>query len=125
MYEVRIKTEFSAAHNLREVGGQCESLHGHNFTVEVAVQAETLNEAGMVIDFRLLKEKTRAVLANLDHRYLNQLPVFEKINPSSENLAAFIFRELARELNGPSYQVRSVAVWESRTSQAVFYGHRS
>jgi 6-pyruvoyltetrahydropterin/6-carboxytetrahydropterin synthase len=125
MYEVRIKTEFSAAHNLREVGGQCESLHGHNFTVEVAVQAETLNEAGMVIDFRLLKEKTRAVLANLDHRYLNQLPVFEKINPSSENLAAFIFRELARELNGPSFQVRSVAVWESRTSQAVFYEHRS
>jgi 6-pyruvoyltetrahydropterin/6-carboxytetrahydropterin synthase len=125
MYEVRIKTEFSAAHNLREVGGQCESLHGHNFTVEVAVEAETLNEAGMVIDFRLLKEKTRAVLANLDHRYLNQLAVFEKINPSSENLAAFIFQELARELNGPSFQVRSVAVWESQTSQAVFYRHQS
>ena len=82
MYEVRIKTEFSAAHNLREVGGRCESLHGHNFTVEVAVEAESLNEGGMVVDFRLLKEKTRAVMDGLDHRYLNQLPVFEKMNPS-------------------------------------------
>ncbi len=125
MFEVRIKTEFSAAHNLREVGGRCESLHGHNFTVEVAVEAETLNEAGMVVDFRLLKEKTRAVMDHLDHRYLNQLPVFEKMNPSSENLAAFIFQELARALDGPSFQVSSVSVWESETSQAVFRRGRS
>ena len=120
MYEIRIKTEFAAAHNLREVGGRCESLHGHNFTVEVAVEAQNLNEAGMVIDFRLLKEKTRTVLEQLDHRYLNQLPVFEKTNPSSENLAAFIFQELARSLDGPSLQLRSVSVWESETSRAVF-----
>jgi len=125
MYEVRIKTEFSAAHNLREVGGRCESLHGHNFTVEVAVEAATLDEAGMVVDFRLLKEKTRAILEGLDHCYLNQLPVFERINPSSENLAAFIFHELARSLNGLSFQVSSVSVWESETSKAIFRRDRS
>ncbi len=125
MYEVRIKTEFSAAHNLREVGGRCESLHGHNFIVEVAVEAQTLNEAGMVVDFRLLKEKTRAVLKDLDHCYLNQLPAFERINPSSENLAVFIFQALARSLDGPSFQVRSVSVWESETSQAIFRRDRS
>ena len=125
MYEVRIKTEFSAAHNLRGVSGQCESLHGHNFTVEVAVEAEGLNETGMVLDFRLLKEKTRAVLEDLDHRYLNQLPAFEQINPSSENLAAFIFQALVHALDGPSYQVNSVSVWESETSRAVFRRNRS
>ena len=68
MYEIKIKTDFAAAHCLREVGGKCESLHGHNFTVEVAVESEALDELGMVIDFRILKTKTQAVLQALDHR---------------------------------------------------------
>ncbi|HSR12259.1 MAG TPA: 6-carboxytetrahydropterin synthase, partial [Thermodesulfobacteriota bacterium] len=65
MYEVRIRADFSAAHNLREVGGKCESLHGHNFVVEAAVESETLDACGMVVDFRHFKQRLRAVLENL------------------------------------------------------------
>ena len=120
MYEIRIKGDFAAAHNLRDVGGKCESLHGHNFTVEVAVESEDLNELGMVMDFRLLKAKTRAILDELDHRYLNELPFFQGINPSSENLAAYIFAEIARQVDQGSRRVSWVSVWESETSRATY-----
>ena len=120
MYEVKVRADFSAAHNLREVGGKCESLHGHNFIVEVVVESESLDDGGMVIDFRLLKRKTKAILETLDHRYLNELPLFAKTNPSSENLAVFIFGELSRQIDQGSRRVASVSVWESETSQATY-----
>lgn len=120
MYQAKIKSQFAAAHNLREVGGKCEALHGHNFTVEVAVEAETLDALGMVIDFRLLKEKTRSVLEKLDHRYLNELPFLQGKNPSSENLAAYIYGELAGQIDGGGRRVSWVAVWESDSSQAIY-----
>jgi 6-pyruvoyltetrahydropterin/6-carboxytetrahydropterin synthase len=120
MYEVKIKSDFSAAHNLREVGGKCESLHGHNFAVEVVVESESLDEGGMVIDFRLLKAKTKEVLDTLDHRYLNELPFFRNQNPSSENLAAYIFSEVSRRIDQGSRRVRRVSVWESETSRATY-----
>ncbi|MDH4265319.1 MAG: 6-carboxytetrahydropterin synthase QueD [Deltaproteobacteria bacterium] len=120
MYEIKIKTDFAAAHCLREVGGKCESLHGHNFTVEVAVESAALNELGMVIDFRVLKSKTQAVLQALDHRYLNELPFFKGKNPSSENLASYLFEELARQIDQQDYRVSWVAVWESETSRATY-----
>jgi len=120
MYEVKIRADFSAAHNLREVGGKCESLHGHNFLVEVVVESESLDEGGMVIDFRLLKSKTKSVLDKLDHRYLNELPFFGDTNPSSENLAAFIFRELSPEVDKGSRKLSRVSVWESETSRATY-----
>ena len=119
MYEVTIKADFSAAHNLREVGGKCESLHGHNFLVEVAVESESLDEGGMVVDFRLLKSKTREILKSLDHRYLNELPLFASANPSSENLAAYIFQEISREIDQGSRRVTRVSVWESESSRAT------
>ncbi len=120
MYQVTIKTEFSAAHHLREVGGKCESLHGHNFSVEVAVESETLDESGMVVDFRLLKEKTRSVLEALDHRYLNELPAFSRANPSSENISAYLFTELSRQIDHGSVRVSWVSVGESETSRALY-----
>lgn len=120
MYEVKIRADFAAAHNLRGVGGKCESLHGHNFIVEVAVEAESLDEGGMVLDFRLLKAKTKTILDTLDHRYLNDLPLFAGSNPSSENLAAYIFRELSRQIDQESRRVSWVSVWESETSQATY-----
>jgi 6-pyruvoyltetrahydropterin/6-carboxytetrahydropterin synthase len=122
MYEVKIKAEFSAAHNLREVGGKCEALHGHNFTVEVGVEAENLNEVGLVMDFRQLKAHTRAALEVLDHHYLNELPPFAGKNPSSENIAAYLFAELSRQIDGGPIRVNWVSVWESESSQATYRG---
>ncbi len=120
MYEVKIKSDFSAAHNLREVGGKCESLHGHNFTVEVVVESQTLDEGGMVVDFRVLKAKTKEVLDPLDHRYLNELAPFRDSNPSSENLAAYIYHALSRQIDRGTRRVSRVSVWESGTSRATY-----
>ncbi|HEX9949434.1 MAG TPA: 6-carboxytetrahydropterin synthase, partial [Thermodesulfobacteriota bacterium] len=69
-----VNSRFSAAHNLRNCGGKCESLHGHNWRVEVFVRAETLGRGGMVLDFRILREEIEKVLEALDHHYLNDLP---------------------------------------------------
>ena len=120
MYEVSIRGEFSAAHNLREIGGKCESLHGHNFKVEVAVESASLDSQGLVIDFRILKEETRAVLEGLDHKYLNELPFCRGRNPSSEVIAAHLFEELSRRIDRGWRRVSWVAVWESDTSRALF-----
>lgn len=120
MYEIKINTEFAAAHCLKEVGGKCESLHGHNFIVEVAVESKELNGLGMVMDFRLLKKKTQEVLDGLDHRYLNELTFFQGKNPSAENLAALIFHELARLIDQETLRVSWVSVGESATSQATY-----
>jgi 6-pyruvoyltetrahydropterin/6-carboxytetrahydropterin synthase len=120
MYEVKIKTDFSAAHCLREVGGKCESLHGHNFTVEVAVESEVLNQLGIVVDFRVLKAETQDVLQALDHRYLNELPFFQGENPSSENLARYIFEELTRRMGLKGCRMSWVSVWESENSRATY-----
>jgi len=120
MYEIKIKDEFSAAHNLREVGGKCESLHGHNFTVEVGVESKTLDDLGMVMDFRQLKAKTKATLELLDHRYLNELPAFQHTNPSAEKIAAFLFHELSRQIDQGDRRLIWVAVSESATSRAIY-----
>jgi 6-pyruvoyltetrahydropterin/6-carboxytetrahydropterin synthase len=88
--------------------------------VEVAVESESLDEGEMVIDFRLLKGKTKAILETLDHRYLNELPFFVEINPTSENLATYIFGELSRQIDQGSRRVSWVSVWESETSQATY-----
>jgi 6-pyruvoyltetrahydropterin/6-carboxytetrahydropterin synthase len=122
MFSVKIKTEFSAAHCLREIGGKCENLHGHNFAVEVVVDSPTLDDSGMVMDFRLLKASTRAILEKLDHRYLNELPIFRGKNPSAEMIAAYIFDELSKEINRGGRHIRRVTVWESESSRATYEG---
>ncbi len=120
MYEVKIKSDFSAAHNLREVGGKCEFLHGHNFIVEVTVESETLDAQGMVMDFRLLKTKLHQILEVLDHRYLNEIPPFGEQNPSAENLAVYILNELATRIDRGPVRVRQVSIWESDNSRATY-----
>ena len=90
MYSVSVTGTFSSAHNLREYKGKCEALHGHNWRVEVFVRADALGEGGMVLDFRILREETEQVLETLDHHYLNDLPYFQKEEPSSENIARYI-----------------------------------
>ena len=122
MFTVKIKADFSAAHHLREIGGKCETLHGHNFIVEVLVETQVLDEYGMVIDFRHLKAKTRKVLEAFDHKYLNELPMFQGQNPSAENIAVYIFQELTRKINQGPRRISQVSVWESESSQATYFG---
>jgi 6-pyruvoyltetrahydropterin/6-carboxytetrahydropterin synthase len=121
MYEIKIVTSFSAAHRLENFYGKCEALHGHNWKVEVFLQGERLDEAGLLRDFGVVKARTRELLEEIDHKYLNELPVFSNQNPSSENLARFLFQRLAAALNRDGVKVSRVSVWESDTSCASYF----
>lgn len=116
MYSIRIEADFSSAHNLREYRGKCEELHGHNWKVEIVAAGEKLDKAGMLADFHYLKEKLNAVLDKLDHKYLNEITYFKKVNPTSENIAKFIYDSLKKQI--PC--LKSVTVWESQRCSATY-----
>ncbi|MBN1545097.1 MAG: 6-carboxytetrahydropterin synthase QueD [Syntrophaceae bacterium] len=122
MYEVTIKRSFSAAHSLKEIGGKCERLHGHNFTVEVSVSTEQLNSEGLAVDFRVLKDWTEEVIKELDHKYLNEISIFQSKNPSSENIAHYIFTQLARKTDATGLLINRVTVWESENAKVTYTG---
>ncbi len=121
MYELKILTQFAAAHRLENFYGKCEGLHGHNWKVEVFVTGEQLDEAGLLMDFGVIKAKTHALLEEIDHKYLNELEAFRDQNPSSENLARYLFEHLSTALNQDRVRVSRVNVWESDTSCASYY----
>lgn len=120
MYEVTIRKSFSAAHLLKEIGGKCEELHGHNFLVEVSAAAETLNQEGLLVDFRLLKHWTDEVLSELDHKYLNELEQFKDINPSSERIARFLFEKIGEKARQAEVYLTRITVWESENARVTY-----
>jgi 6-pyruvoyltetrahydropterin/6-carboxytetrahydropterin synthase len=121
MYEVKIVTQFAAAHRLENFYGKCEDLHGHNWKVEVCLVGSTLDGTGLLMDFGVVKARTNEVLEELDHKYLNELAAFQDRNPSSENLAFYLYERLGAVLNGDQVKIHRVNVWESDTSCASYY----
>ena len=121
MFEISIKDYFSGAHNLRNYHGKCEHLHGHNWLVEVYIRGAQLDRAGMLVDFKILKQSLHAIFELLDHKYLNQTVFFKKNNPSAENIARFIYEELTKKLKRKAVKVSRVKVWESDNSCAIYY----
>lgn len=119
MPEVKIIDSFSAAHSLRNYRGKCEALHGHNWKVEITVGRKRLDKNGMVMDFIELKEMARAILAGLDHCYLNELRCFKSRNPTSENIAEYIAGELKKKLRLPLI-LKEVRVWETEVNCAIW-----
>ncbi|MCX7634761.1 MAG: 6-carboxytetrahydropterin synthase QueD [Syntrophales bacterium] len=119
-YAITIKRSFSAAHVLRDIGGKCEDLHGHNFTVEVTAEGNKLNNEDLLLDFRDLKQWTDEVLADLDHRHLNDLACFEGMNPSSERVAKYIYDRLAPRAAAMGLRLQGVTVWESDSARATY-----
>ncbi len=122
MYELTVITQFAAAHQLRKFRGKCEKLHGHNWRIEVSLTGEKLNDAGLLIDFEEIKEATDRILEELDHSFLNELPKFKDQNPSSENIAAYIFEKLGSTLNSNQIKVTKVTAWESDSARASYSG---
>ncbi len=120
MYEVTIKKTFSAAHILREIGGKCEDLHGHNFIVEATVRGESLNGEDILIDFRDLKRWINEIMETLDHKYLNEIEIFEGVNPSSERIARYIHDRLADKIKSTCLNVARVTVWESENARVAY-----
>lgn len=117
MHSIRVEGNFSSAHNLRGYKGKCESLHGHNWKVEVVISCRDLDRLGMVMDFRVVKNKLNAILEKMDHTYLNNIAYFKKVNPTSENIAKYIFDNLKAKIT----KLESVTVWESDNSCATYY----
>ncbi|MDP3297545.1 MAG: 6-carboxytetrahydropterin synthase QueD [Thermodesulfovibrionia bacterium] len=121
MYELMVETQFAAAHQLRGYKGKCENMHGHNWRVQVVVSAERLNEIGLGIDFHELKNITNDAISALDHSVLNDIFPFTEINPSSENIAKWLYDTIGKKINGRNVSVSSITVWESETASATYY----
>jgi 6-pyruvoyltetrahydropterin/6-carboxytetrahydropterin synthase len=115
-YRLTVFTEFAAAHSLRGYPGECGRVHGHNWRVEVEVEAGALNGLGMGMDFKTIRQAARTVAAELDHRNLNDIKPFDEINPTAENIAAYFHRGLSGMLNGGAVRVASVTIWETDTA---------
>jgi 6-pyruvoyltetrahydropterin/6-carboxytetrahydropterin synthase len=121
MYELSIETSFASAHQLRGYKGKCEKLHGHNWKVQVSVTAERLNEIDLAMDFHDLKRIAGEVVSPLDHALLNDIFPFTEKNPSSENIAKWIYESIKKRINDDNIRVSAVTVWESDTASASYY----
>lgn len=121
MYELMIEKQFSSAHQLRGYKGRCEKLHGHNWKIQVYVLAEKLNEIDIALDFHEIKRLTEEVLTPLDHGYLNEIFPFTEKNPSSENIAKWIYDSLKKKLNNDNISLSAVTVWESEHASATYF----
>jgi len=120
MFDISVREDFSSAHNLRGYKGKCESLHGHNWRVEVVVSSKKLDKTGMVMDFKKLKEIVYSAIKDLDHKYLNDIPYFKKVNPTSENIARYIFNKIKPLVKKESVALKNVSVWENQGSKATY-----
>ena len=112
-YLLKVVTEFASAHTLRDYPGACSRMHGHNWKVELEAEATSLDEVGMGIDFKKMKAAANEVGDRLDHRYLNDLEPFTEINPTAENIAAYMYREISEILNSNTIRVKAVTLWET------------
>ncbi len=121
MFEVSVMSRFSAAHRLPGYAGSCAAYHGHNWEVQVFIRGLTLDDIGMLADFRKVKEALRSVLAELDHTDLNEIAAFRKENPTSEGLARYLFRKLSDAVNTARYRVFRVSVCETPETRATYW----
>jgi 6-pyruvoyltetrahydropterin/6-carboxytetrahydropterin synthase len=120
MYTIAIEQHFDAAHFLRGYQGKCESLHGHRYKVVARINASQLDDIGLAYDFSLLKQHLGGILSRFDHTCLNDVPPFDEINPSSENIAATVYRELKPKLEGEPVTITSIEVWETPQSWVTY-----
>jgi 6-pyruvoyltetrahydropterin/6-carboxytetrahydropterin synthase len=112
-YTLKVVSDFSSAHTLRDYPGACSRMHGHNWKVEAEVEANQLDDIGMGIDFKAIRQQVRELTDTLDHRYLNEIKPFDQINPTAENIAAFLFQGLAKTLNNERIRVKALTLWET------------
>ena len=124
MYEVTVEAGFDSGHFLRNYRGKCDNTHGHNYRVFVTLVGESLDEAGLLLDFKLLKQVMRPVVDRLDHQMINDLEPFTTVNPSAENLAKYFFDETATQLSEMTagrVRVKDCTLYETDTSFARYY----
>ncbi len=120
MFVLKIVTDFASAHSLRNYPGDCARLHGHNWQVEVSVESEILDSIGIAIDFREIKNQTKEVVKRLDHQYLNEIPPFDVLNPTAENIAKYFYEEVGQLINNQNVRVCEVIIWETPRASVTY-----
>ncbi len=124
MYEVTVEEDFSSGHYLRNYKGKCENPHGHNYKVRVTLAGAALDETGLLLDFKLLKQVLKPIIYRIDHQMLNDLEPFTTLNPSAENIAKYFYDETNRYLAGATasrVRVKACTIWETGTATATYY----
>ncbi len=135
MFQVSVEESFSAGHALRGYHGKCENVHGHNYKVRIRLQGLSLNSIGLLYDFKEIKESIQAVIRLLDHQFMNEVPPFDEINPSAENIAKYFYDQInpvvaeAKSAHPETHNphpapchVQEVTVWETDTTTATYLG---
>ena len=120
MYEISVEHTFAAGHALRGYKGKCENVHGHNYKVQVTVAGEKLDSTGLLIDFIDLRAAIRELAERLDHRFMNDVPPFDQINPSAENMARYFADAIDAQVRPHGVHIASVKVWETETTSATY-----
>jgi 6-pyruvoyltetrahydropterin/6-carboxytetrahydropterin synthase len=124
MYELTVEREFSSGHFLRNYHGRCENPHGHNYKVRITLAGTELDQAGLLLDFKLIKQVMRPVIDRIDHQMLNELEPFTTVNPSAENIARFFYEQTNQQLSGMTngrVRVKDCTIWETDTTSATYY----
>jgi 6-pyruvoyltetrahydropterin/6-carboxytetrahydropterin synthase len=120
MFKLKVKKEFSSAHILHGHPGDCKRMHGHNWLVEAEVQGNNINEIGMVIDFKDIKNNLKTIISKLDHQFLNDLEPFINDNPTAENISKYIYKELSKNINTDNIKVSEIKLWETNNSAVTY-----
>ena len=121
MFEVAVEHEFAAGHALRGYQGKCENIHGHNYKIQVVIAGEKLDSIGLLVDFKNIRTQIHSTADRLDHQFLNELPPFDDVNPSAENLAKYFFEEIQQVYQNGNLHVKSVTVWENNKTWATYH----
>jgi 6-pyruvoyltetrahydropterin/6-carboxytetrahydropterin synthase len=120
MYKINVSDTFSAAHQLKGYDGACRNIHGHTWKVRVGILCEETDDIGLSVDFNLVKKHLRQLIETLDHQFLNELDIFKILNPTSENIAHYMYQRLKDNLNIPGCHLADVEVWESDKSSIIY-----
>ena len=120
-FELMVRTDFAAAHALRGYPGDCARLHGHNWRVELYVECSALDELGLGIDYKVMKQELKKALAPWDHYNLNDIPPFDTINPSSENVAIVLYKEMSCRLDDARVRVSRIVIGETCTAKVSYW----
>jgi len=123
MFILTVEDSFSSAHQLMGYKGKCENLHGHNWKIAASVKGERLDRIGILVDFHEIKRILKSIIGELDHKNLNDIPPFNETNPTSENIAKYIYEKFTDALgeNNENVKLESITVWESETSKCTYF----
>lgn len=119
-YNLKVLIEFSAAHALRGYVGDCARLHGHNWKIEAEINTTHLNEIGIAVDFKEIRKSMKEIADTLDHQYLNEIPPFDTLNPTAENVAAWFYKQLAPMIYSATHKLRAITLWETERASVRY-----